>query len=138
MSNIKGSNSWERHSEKALHYYQNAREEIRRIPIEDGFYTDEKALRKAAGICWLAVAEAASGFLTRRGIEAKKLRSADAYRHLLSQHKEIDGKFFKHYESALQLVHIAIYYQGFNVVDYVKAGFDHAKFVIEKLTRMKL
>lgn len=135
---LRAPKDWERHFEKAVRYYHNAKEELRAIPLNDGFYTDEKALRKAAGMCWLAVVEAAKGFLIRKGVPANKLRSADAYRHLLSQYKEIDGKFFQHYESAQQAVHIFIYYWGARQVSLAKTGFADAKFVIEKLTGNRL
>jgi hypothetical protein len=128
----------EKHLENAIQYYRNAREELRQVPIEDGFYADKKHLRRAAGVCWLAVVEAAIGFLLKRGVDRKQLRSTDAFRSLLSEYAEIDGKFFRYYESALHMVHIDIYYWGQDRVAVVKDGFEVAKFVIERLTGMKL
>ena len=129
---------WEKHLENAVHYYCNARDELRAIPIDDGFYEDRKRLRRAAGVCWLAVTEAATGFLMKNGVDKKKLCSADAFRQLLSDQRQIDGKFIKHYESALRLVHVEVYYEGEDSVATVKDAFDHARFIVEKLTGARL
>lgn len=128
----------QKYCEKAVLYYRNAREELRRIPVKDGFYVDEKHLRRAAGVCWLAVRDAAKGFLLKHGVSGKHLRSADAYRHLLLKYAKVDGKLIKSYESASELVHVAVYYEGLADVDAVKLGFERARFVIEKLTASKV
>jgi hypothetical protein len=129
---------WEKHLENAILYYRNAREELRGIPIEDGFYADKKHVRRAAGTCWLAVVDAAKGFLIKHGVQEEKLRSAEAYSFLLAKHTELDGKLMQHFEYARQIVHIAVYYNGASKIDGVKSGFESAKFVIEKLTGTKL
>jgi hypothetical protein len=129
---------WEKHLENAALYYRNAREELRQVPIEGGFYADKKHLRRASGMCWLAVVDAARGFLIKQGIPEKKLRSAEAYSFLLAGHPQFDGKLMKHFEAARYIVHIGVYYIGVTKINTVKDGFESARFVVEKLTGTRL
>jgi hypothetical protein len=135
----KNPNLWQRYFNKAVEYYKNAKTELKQIPIEGKIYKDEKAVRRAAGLCYCGILEAIKGFLTKKGIDVqKKLKSADAYRFLLSQHKEIDGKLLSCFEEAVKIVHVYACYWGGRDTEVVKTGFERAKFVIEKLTRVKL
>ncbi len=123
-----------RHSEKAVQYFRNSREEIRQIPVTGGFYADEKRLRRVAGVCWLAVIEAARGFLVGCGVPSEELCTTDAFRFLLAVEKQMDGKLMKHFASALEIVHISVYYRWLSTADVVKRGFEDAKLVVEKLS----
>jgi len=99
---------------EAVRYLNNAREILRRVPVEGDTYIDRKPVREAMGTAYLAVLEAINEALGRRGVARKDLpKSVDAYRAALQRHlAPRNGKLLRQFESLYDALHIAGYYRG--------------------------
>ena len=99
---------------EAVRYLSNAREILRRIPVEDDTYIDRKPVREAMGTAYLAVLEAINDALGKRGVAKKDLpRSVEAYRSALRRHFAArNGKLLREFEKLYDALHIAGYYRG--------------------------
>ncbi|MBM4276251.1 MAG: hypothetical protein FJ130_00005 [Deltaproteobacteria bacterium] len=121
---------------EALRYLNNAKEILRKAPVEDGRYADVKYVQEACGTAYLAVLKAIDEILVNRGLSRKELpRSVDAYRKALQKHLGVhDGKLLREFEGIYDELHIAGYYRGMlHSVDVVKAALKGAKEFIEKI-----
>lgn len=121
---------------EGVRYLENAREILRRVPVERDIYLDRKPIREAMGTAYLAVLEAINEALTRRGVARKELpKSVDAYREALQRHlAPRNGKLMREFESLYDLLHIAGYYRGL-LYDrkVVREALDAAQRFIEKV-----
>lgn len=99
---------------EAVRSLNNAREILRRVPVEGDTYIDRKPVREAMGTAYLAVLEAINEALSRRGVARKDLpKSVDAYRAALQRHlAPRNGKLLRQFESLYDALHIAGYYRG--------------------------
>ena len=121
---------------EAFRYLSNAREILRRTPVEDDTYTDVKPVREAMGTAYLAVLEAINEALTKRGVAKKDLpKSVEAYRTALRRHfAPRNGKLMREFEKLYDALHIAGYYRGLIYdAEMVKDGLKAARSFIEKI-----
>jgi hypothetical protein len=120
----------------AIRCLTNAREILRRVPVEREIYVDRKPVREAMGTAYLAVLEAINEALLRRGVAKKELpRSVEAYREALRRHLATrNGKLLREFESLYDALHIAGYYRGL-LYDrrLVREAFDAAQRFIDKI-----
>jgi|SRR3989338_362818 len=130
---------------ESIRYLNNAKEILKKIPIEENVYTDVKPVREAFGTVYLAILEAINEYLiTEKGLTKKELPklvvskanpSIDAYREALKRHLAIrNGKLMREFEMLYDTLHIAGYYRGliYNA-DMVKDAIKAAKLFIEKV-----
>jgi len=121
---------------EAVRYLSNAREILRRIPVEDDTYIDRKPVREAMGTAYLAILEAINEALGKRGVARKDLpRSFEAYRAALRRHFAArNGRFLRQFDKLYDALHIAGYYRGL-IYDtkMVKDALRAAQSFIEKL-----
>jgi hypothetical protein len=101
-------------SKEALKYLNNAREILKKVPVEDDIYTEIKPVREAFGTAYLAVLEAINERLLKQGLTKKELpQSVEAYRKALRKHIAVrNGKLLREFEMLYDLLHIAGYYRG--------------------------
>jgi hypothetical protein len=121
---------------EALRYLQNAKEILRKAPIEDGRYADVKYVQEACGVAYLAVLKAIDEYLLNKGVGKKELpKSVEAYRIALQKHLITrDGKLLREFESLYEELHIAGYYRALlGHINIVKDAFKAAKGFIEKI-----
>jgi hypothetical protein len=121
---------------EALRYLNNAKEILKKAPIEDGRYADVKYVQEACGTAYLAVLKVIDEHLIKKGLSKKELpKSVDAYRKALQKYLAVhDGKLLREFESLYEELHIAGYYRGFLThVDIVKDALKAAKAFIEKI-----
>lgn len=121
---------------EALRYLQNAKEILKKAPIEDGRYADVKYVQEACGTAYLAVLKVIDEHLIKRGLSKKELpRSVDAYRKALQRYLAVhDGKLLREFEALYDQIHIAGYYRGLlHDVDIVKDALKAARAFIEKI-----
>lgn len=121
---------------EAIRYLENAREILKKAPIEDNTFTDIKPVQEACGTAYLAILKAIDEYLIKRGIEPKDLpESIDGYREMIRRYVSIrNGKVSREFEKLYKALHIAGYYRGLlEDVDMVKDAFKAAKVFIEKL-----
>jgi len=117
-------------------YLNNAKEILKKIPIENNIYTDVKPVREAFGTAYLAVLEAINDYLMKKGVPKRELpKSIDSYRNALQKYIAVhDGKLMREFEMLYDTLHIAGYYRAliYNV-DMVKDALKAARSFIEKL-----
>jgi len=121
---------------EALRYWQNAKEILRKAPVEDGRYADIKHVQEACGTAYLAVLKAIDEYLLNKGLNRKELpKSVDAYRKVLKKYLNIhNGKLLREFEGIYDELHIAGYYRGMlHSFEVVKAALNTAKGFIEKI-----
>jgi len=121
---------------EALRYLQNAKEILKKAPIEDGRYADVKYVQEACGTAYLAVLKAIDEYLTSKGVSSKELpKSVDDYRKALKKYLTVrNGKLAKEFEYLYNELHIAGYYRGLlGHVNVVKDIIESAKGFIEKI-----
>ncbi|MBI2472007.1 MAG: DUF5618 family protein [Planctomycetes bacterium] len=120
---------------EALRYLQNAKEILKKAPIEDNRYADVKYVQEACGTAYLAILKAIDVYLLSKGLSKKELpRSVDAYRKALQKYLAVrNGKLLNQFEDLYDELHIAGYYRGMlHSVGIVKEAFKSAKVFIEK------
>jgi len=123
---------------EALRYWQNAKEILRKAPVEDGRYADINHVQEACGTAYLAVLKAIDEYLLNKvGVihELPLPRSVDAYRKVLQKYLNIhNGKLLREFEGIYDELHIAGYYRGMlHSFEVVKAALNTAKGFIEKI-----
>lgn len=121
---------------EALRYFENAKELLRKSPIEDDTYTDIKYVQEACSTAYLAVLKAIDEYLISRGVDEKDLpQSIEGYREAIRKYlTPYNGKFTREFEKLYKALHIAGYYRGLlDDVNALKDYFKVAKGVIEKL-----
>lgn len=122
---------------EALRYLNNAKEILRKAPIEDNTYIDVKPVQEACGTAYLAILKAIDEYLLGRGVSNKDLpQSIDGYREMLRKHLSVhNGKLAREFEKLYKALHIAGYYRGLlEDVNMIKDAFKAAKVFIEKIT----
>ncbi|MEW6104731.1 MAG: DUF5618 family protein [bacterium] len=121
---------------EALRYLSNAKEILRKTPIEDNNYTDVKYVQEACGTAYLAILKAINGYLLNKGLLKKELpKSYEAYTKALRKYVSVhNGKLFKQFDYLYDELHIAGYYGGLlHNVHRVKDALKSAKDFIEKI-----
>jgi hypothetical protein len=119
-----------------IRYIENAREILKKSPIEGNIYTDKKYVKSACGVAYLGVLEAINEYLTARGVTKKELpKKVEEYEKALKKHTSpYNGKLLKEFDALYEELHIAGYYRGLLYhVDAVKAVIKGARQFIEKL-----
>ncbi len=121
---------------ESLRYLNNAKEILKKSPIEDNRYADVKYVKEACGTAYLAILKAIDEYLQNKGLSKKELpRSVDAYRKALRKYLAVhDGKLLRKFEDLYDELHIAGYYRGdLHHVGAVKEILKAAKAFIEKI-----
>ncbi len=117
---------------EAIRYLNNAKEILKKVPVEDDTYTDIKPVREAMGTAYLAILEAINEYLLdKKGFLKKELpTSVDGYKVLLKKymsHTGHNGRLLREFDKLYDALHIAGYYRGLiydtnAVKDYLKAA----------------
>ncbi len=121
---------------EAIRYLENAKEILKKVPIEDNTYTDIKPVQEACGTVYLAILKALDEYLISRGVDPKELpQSVEGYREMIRKHLSVhDGKLTREFEKLYKALHIAGYYRGLlEDVNMVKDAFKAAKSFIDKI-----
>jgi hypothetical protein len=117
-------------------YIANAKETLKKSPVEDNIYTDVKYVKSAFGIAYLGVIEAIREYLRSKGCSEKELpRKVEEYQKALKKHGGVhDGKLLRQFNVIYHEMHIAGYYQGLlQRSDTVKAALKNAEEFIARL-----
>jgi hypothetical protein len=117
-------------------YFENAKELLKKSPIEENRYADIKYVQEACGTAYLAVLKALDAYFVKSGVIEKDLpQSVDGYRDMIRKHLSVhNGKLTKDFEAIYRELHISGYYRGnLQHVDVVKAAFKATEAFINKL-----
>lgn len=119
-----------------IRYLENAKDLLRKSPIEGNRYADEKYVKSACGVAYLGVLKAIEEHLLKKGLTKKELpKKVEEYRKSLQKHISVhNGKLLKEFDDLYDELHIAGYYRGMlHRVNIVKEALKGAKEFIEKL-----
>ena len=122
---------------EAIRYMENAKEILKQSPIEDRRYKDDKYVKSACGIAYLAILKAIDSYLLKKGLTKKEMpKSIDAYRKALQKHLlPYNGKLLRQFEDIYDELHIGGYYRGvLHSVDVVKSAFKTTEDFIKKVS----
>ncbi len=117
------------HVSEAKRYIANARETLKKAePIVFDHYSDEKYVREAAGIGYLAVFKALNGyFLGKVGLLKKELpKNYDAYIHLLNKYTQKNKTFILLLNTIYDDLHVEAYYRGNTQAQAVNSALKRA------------
>jgi len=120
----------------AIRYFENAKELLRKSPIEGDRYEDIKYIQEACGTAYLAVLKAIDAYLLKKGISQKDLpKSVEGYRAMIRKHlTPYNGKLMGGFEKLYNELHIAGYYRGLITdVNALKDIFRSARAFIDKI-----
>lgn len=95
-------------------YIANARETLRKSPIEDNVYIDVKYVKSAFGIAYLGILDAVNKYLIHKGLTEKELpRKFEEYQKTLKKFGGVhNGKLLRQFNVIYHELHIAGYYHG--------------------------
>ena len=120
-----------------MRYLANAWEILKKSPIEDGRFKDDKYVKSACGTAYLAVLKVIDDHLLRKGLTKKEMpKSVEAYRKALQKYlSSYDGKLLRQFEDIYDDLHIGGYYRGIlHSVEVVKGAFTIAEDFIKKVS----
>ena len=122
---------------ESLRYLKNAKDILKKAPVEDGRYVDIKFVQEACGTAYLAIIKAIDEYLMKKGLSKKELpKSTEGYRKALQRYLTVyDGKLTREFERLYEELHIAGYYRGLlGHVNVVKETLKAAEIFIEKIS----
>ena len=123
-----------RYYSEAMRYLDNANENLKQAQKDGKIYRDTKYVRSACGIAYSGVLVALEGFLISKGIhtpDSKRVRkSIEFYQYNLAK---LDKKMLDNLTCAYKILHLYGYYDGIQNVNVIKEGFDHAKYIVNKI-----
>lgn len=124
---------------RARRFYTNARKTLGGVKIRHERYQDDKPVREASQMAYVAVQQAIKGALAQRGATRDQLpRREDAFLQALSKLKERDGKLPAAFNTVYENLHVFAHYDGGCHVPMVKGGMKAARLIIERLTGTRL
>jgi len=124
-------------SKVSLRYLHNARDILKKVPIESDRYKDVKPIREAFGTMYLAILEAINDVLVKKGLTRKELpKSVEEYQKALRKYLSVhDGKLMRDFDMLYDALHIAGYYRGLIYhTKAVKDYFEAARKFISKIS----
>ena len=123
----------EKYYGEAMRYMDNAKEYLKNAKKEGKFYHDEKYVKTACGVAYSGLLVALDGFLILKGAgkpKGKQRKSIEYYQENIAR---IDKKMLDYLNSAYQVLHLWGYYDGISKASIVKAGFEDAYTLINKI-----
>jgi len=117
---------------EAMRYMANAKETLQKAVKEDGYYLDRKYVRTACGTAYNGVLIALDAYLILKNVEMpkKKRRSIMFYTDNIAR---IDKKMSNYLDTVYSVLHLEGYYDGVLKASVIKAGFDDAYQIIDKI-----
>lgn len=115
---------------------ENAKEILRKSPIEENYYKDIKYVKTACGTAYLGVLKAIDDYLLGRGITKDKLpKKVEEYEKALKKYGgQYNGKLLGQFNVIYHELHIAGYYRGdLQAVKTVKEALANGRIFIERL-----
>lgn len=116
---------------EAIRYMDNAKETLKKAGKVGDEFQDDKYVKTACGIAYIAVLKALDGYFTIKEVKApKKRKSIEFYRDNIAK---IDRKLMAHLNNAYTILHLDGYYDGIVIVDTINSGLKSAYTIIDKI-----
>ena len=123
----------EKYHSEAVRYMDNARGYLKNARKEGNFYRDPKYVKTACGTAYSGVLVALDGFLILKGIHKPKGKERKSIEYYQKNLGKIDRKLMDNLNGAYKILHLSGYYDGIEVVNVIKEGFDFANKIIETI-----
>jgi len=123
-----------KHIIEAHRYLENAKEILRdKAQKEDGYYKDKKYVKLAGHAAYSGILVALDGYF---GIKKKGRKNVDWYQNELAN---VDKKVLNAFNTAYEVLHLSMGYDGMPSVKVSIAGFEEAEKIIHWVeTRQEL
>lgn len=122
--------------DEAKRYFKNAKETLKKSPIEFGIYTEPKYVKEATGMGYLSALRAIDSYLLAKGTKPDKLpTSIEEYMKALRKIPH-NGKLIAALTVVYQNLHIFAYYRSGVGVNMIKEGFMRAKEIIDTFSNL--
>ena len=113
------------HITEAHRYLDNAKEILRaKAQKEDGYYKDKKYVKLAGHAAYSGILVALDGYF---GIKKKGRKNVDWYQNELAK---VDKKVLNAFNTAYEVLHLSMGYDGIPSVKVSIAGFEEAEKII--------
>jgi len=113
------------HITEAHRYLENAKEMLRdKAQKEDGYYKDKKYVKLAGNAAYSGILVALDGYF---GIKKKGRKNVDWYQNELAK---VDKKVLNAFNTAYEVLHLSMGYDGMPSVKVSAAGFEEAEKII--------
>jgi len=109
--------------EEAMRYIYNAEELLDKAVPEDGYYTDLKYVKSAAGTAYAGIEKAAKWYAKLNGVPIK----GGNVEMIKDGLRKINMKVLRQFVTLYSLIHIAMYYEDLAKIKNVKEAFEDAK-----------
>ena len=116
---------------EAMHYIDNAKEQLKFAGKEEKFYKDEKYVKIACGAAYSGMLKALDFYFNFKGVPKRKGRKSIQYYQ--SELSKLDKKLLNHLNNAYYVLHLDGYYSGVKRIDTIDTGFDDALSIIAAL-----
>jgi hypothetical protein len=123
----------EKYYGEAMRYMDNAKGYLQNAKKEGKYYNDTKYVKTACGTAYNGVLVALDGFLLLKGVEKPKGKQRKSIEYYQSNIARIDRKMLNNLNVTYKILHLFGYYDGIESVSVVKAGFDEANKIIDKI-----
>lgn len=112
-------------TDEANRYIENAQKILsEKANKEDGYYQDKKYVKMAGHTAYVGVLYALDGFL---GVKKKSRKNVDFYKSELAK---LDKKLLNYFDSAYEILHLSMGYDGNSNATVAKEGLSEAKKII--------
>jgi hypothetical protein len=117
----------------AIRYMNNAEATLQNTAIDGNYYTDNKYVSSACSIAYRGVLIALDAFFEMRGVAPVKKGRRASIEYYKSNIAQIDGKMSTYLNEVYAILHIAGYYELSRDARAIKAGFDNAYALINRI-----
>jgi len=123
----------EEYFSESMRYMDNAKGYLKEAQKEGNFYNDPKYVRTACGTAYCGVLIAMDCFFILKGIHKPKSKERKSIEYYQKNLGKLDKKILVTLNDTYKILHLSGYYDGVQSVDVIKAGFDLAYSLINKI-----
>jgi uncharacterized protein (UPF0332 family) len=116
---------------EAIRYMENAKGTLKKAGKDNQRYKDPKYVKTACGTAYNGVLLALDAYFLLKGI--KKTKGRKTIEYYCEQLSKLDKKLLQRLNNAYDALHLNGYYEGTLNAHIVKAGFDDAYGIINKI-----
>lgn len=118
---------------QAKRFVKNGRGFLQNVKIEYSVYQDDKPVREASGIGYLAALKAVDAYLIAKGYTESGLNSIQEYQQVIVKirNSQVKKAFLNNLKVVYQNLHLLGYYRGGVNVDMIKSGFKAVRNLID-------
>ena len=126
----------EKYYSEAIEYMDNAKECLKKAKQEDNYYRKPKYVKRACKTAYNGSLVALDCFLILNGVDKPKRKERKSIEYYQNNIAKVDTKMQLYFDNTYKILYLSGYYDGLLVASVIKAGFDLAYKIIEKIKPM--